>query len=285
MAAITLGEALRLGIARLAAAGLDSPALDARLLMGHVLGLDQAGLLRDRGRVIDPAPFEQALARRLRHEPVALILGHQGFWSLDFAVSADTLIPRADSETLVEAALAARPRLDRVLDLGTGTGCLLLAVLSERPGAFGIGVDRVPAAASLAARNARALGLANRSAMLCADWAAPLRGTFDLVLSNPPYIPAAKVAGLMPDVARYEPRSALDGGADGLSAYRLLLGMLPRLLAPGGLAVFELGAGQADDIGRLAETHGFRTALRPDLGGVPRALLLEKGVGTNRRPD
>lgn len=253
--------------------------------MGHVLGLDQAGLLRDRGRVIDPAPFEQALARRLRHEPVALILGHQGFWSLDFAVSADTLIPRADSETLVEAALAARPRLDRVLDLGTGTGCLLLAVLSERPGAFGIGVDRVPAAASLAARNARALGLANRSAMLCADWAAPLRGTFDLVLSNPPYIPAAKVAGLMPDVARYEPRSALDGGADGLSAYRLLLGMLPRLLAPGGLAVFELGAGQADDIGRLAETHGFRTALRPDLGGVPRALLLEKGVGTNRRPD
>jgi len=105
------------------------------------------------------------------------------------------------------------------------------------------------------------------------------------VLSNPPYIPAAEVAGLMPDVARYEPRSALDGGADGLSAYRLLLDMLPRLLAPGGLAVFELGAGQADDVGRLAGTHGFRTALRPDLGGVPRALLLEKGVGTDRRPD
>jgi len=253
--------------------------------MAHVLGLDQAGLLRDRGRAIDPAPFEQVLARRLQHEPVALILGHQGFWSLDFAVSADTLIPRADSETLVEAALAARPRLDRVLDLGTGTGCLLLAVLSERPGAFGVGVDLVPAAASLAARNARALGLRNRSAMLCADWAAPLQGVFDLVLSNPPYIPAAEVASLMPDVARYEPSSALEGGADGLSAYRLLLGMLPRLLAPGGLAVFELGAGQAEDVSRLAEACGFRTALRPDLGGVPRALLLEKGVGTGRWAD
>ena len=259
---------------------MDSPALDARLLLAHVLDLDQATLLRDRDRPIDPARFQALLQRRAAREPVALILGRQGFWSLDLAVSADTLIPRGDTETLVEAALAARPGpIRRVLDLGTGTGCLLLAVLSERPDSFGIGVDRAPGAASLAARNARALGLAGRAAMVCADWAAPLVGTFDLVLSNPPYIPAAEIAGLMPEVAGFEPRTALDGGRDGLDAYRTLLAALPRLLAPDGLAVFELGLGQAGPVTTLAAEAGFRTALRRDLNGVDRALLLEKGVG------
>lgn len=241
--------------------------------------MEQAALLRDRKRAIDPAGFEVLLARRARREPIALILGRQGFWSLNFEVSADTLIPRADSETVVEAALAGRAAPGRVLDLGTGTGCLLLSVLSERPGAFGIGVDRSAAAAALAARNARALGLGGRAAMLCGDWGAALAGGFDVVLSNPPYIAGHEIADLMPEVAAFEPKSALDGGADGLDAYRVLLAQLHRLLAPGGLAVFELGIGQAGPVGALATAAGFRTGLRKDLGGVERAMTMEKGVG------
>ena len=260
---------------------MDSPAFDARLLLAHALGVDQSALLRDRGRAIDPAGFDALLARRAAREPVALILGRQGFWSLEFEVSPATLIPRGDSETLIEAALAARPGpVRRVLDLGTGTGCLLAAVLSERPGAWGLGIDRSAAAAALAARNLRRLGLGARSAVACADWAAPVEGRFDLVLSNPPYVPSAEIAGLMPDVAGFEPGSALDGGADGLAAYRILLGVLPRLLAPGGLAVFELGMGQAGPVSGLAQALGFQTGLRADLGGIDRALLLEKRVGS-----
>ncbi len=163
----------------------------------------------------------------------------------------------------------------RILDLGTGTGCLLLAALTEFPAAFGVGVDRVPDAAALAGRNARATGLAGRCAMVCADWAAPLAGRFDLVLSNPPYIESETIAGLMPEVALHEPRSALDGGADGLDAYRALLAALPDLLAPGGVAVLELGVGQADRVAALACAAGFRApALRHDLGGIARAAVL-----------
>ena len=255
---------------------MDSPALDARLLLGHALALDPAALLRDRDRPIDPAAFASLLARRLAREPLALILGHQPFWTLDLEVSPATLIPRADSETLVAAALEARPGpIPRVLDLGTGTGCLLLAVLSERPGAFGIGTDRSPGAAALAARNAHRHGLGARAAFLVADWAAPLHARFDLVLANPPYIPSATIPGLMPEVARHEPGTALNGGPDGLAAYRAILGQLPALLAPGGLAVLELGAGQATDVSALAAKAGFQAGTRPDLAGIPRALLLQ----------
>ncbi len=243
--------------------------------------LDQAALLRD---LTAPAPpgFEALLARRAGREPMALILGRQGFWTLELEVSAATLIPRADTETLIEAALAARPdraAVRRVLDLGTGTGCLLLAALMEYSDAWGLGLDLAPAAAALAARNGRALNLADRTSFVVSDWAAPVSGRFDLVLSNPPYIETAAIAGLMPEVARHEPRRALDGGADGLDAYRTLLAALPALLAPGGLAVFELGAGQADPVCVLARTAGFTPALRADLGGMPRALLLEKTLG------
>ncbi len=164
--------------------------------------------------------------------------------------------------------------MHRVLDLGTGTGCLLIAALQEFPGAFGVGVDRVPGAALLAARNAASLGFADRAAFLVADWAAPLAGSFDLVLSNPPYIPTGDLPGLMPEVAEHEPASALDGGADGLAAYRRILAALPALLASGGVAVIELGIGQAHDVAALAEAAGFATALRNDLAGIPRALIL-----------
>ena len=274
---MTAREALRHGAAALAAAGVDTPRLDARLLLAHAAGLTQAALLQEASRPVDAAAYQALLDRRAAREPLALILGHQEFWSLSFAVSPATLIPRPDSETLIEAALSALHRLAvrTVLDLGTGTGCLLLAALSELPGAWGLGLDRIPAAAALAQRNARSLGLHGRSAMLCGDWAAAIIGRFDLVLSNPPYIPAADVPALMPEVALHEPSSALAGGEDGLQAYRAILSVLPALLAPGGLAVLELGAGQADAVPALARGAGLAVAgLRADLSGTPRALML-----------
>ena len=269
----------------LRAAAIESPRLEARLLLGHAMGATPEALLRDPGAPVPPeaaARFRAALAARLDAVPVAHILGTQGFWTLDLAVSPATLIPRPDSESLVEAALDAFPDAGaklRVLDLGTGTGCLLLAVLAERPRAFGVGVDLVPGAAALAAGNAARNGLADRAAFLAGDWAASLSARFDLVLSNPPYIESAAIAGLMPEVARHEPRSALDGGADGLAAYRHLAAILPGLLAPGGAAVLELGAGQRDAVEALARGAGLvPSACRTDLGGVERALVLRAGA-------
>ena len=269
----------------LRAAAIESPRLEARLLLGHAMGATPEALLRNPGAPVPPeaaSRFRAALAARLDAVPVAHILGTQGFWTLDLAVSPATLIPRPDSESLVEAALDAFPDAGaklRVLDLGTGTGCLLLAVLAERPRAFGVGVDLVPGAAALAAGNAARNGLADRAAFLAGDWAASLSARFDLVLSNPPYIESAAIAGLMPEVARHEPRSALDGGADGLAAYRHLAAILPGLLAPGGVAVLELGAGQRDAVEALARGAGLvPSACRADLGGVERALVLRAGA-------
>jgi release factor glutamine methyltransferase len=221
--------------------------------------------------------FASLLARREAREPLALILGRREFWGLEFAVSPATLIPRPESETLIEAAIAAfsdRPRPRLILDLGTGTGCLLLAALSEFPGAFGIGVDRSRAAATLAARNATSLGLADRTSVICGDWADALDGRFELVLCNPPYIRSEDLGSLMPEVGAHEPRSALDGGPDGFAAWRRLLPALPRLLAPGSVAVLELGAGQAETAAELASQAGFASDLRPDLMGIPRAIVL-----------
>jgi release factor glutamine methyltransferase len=270
----------------LRAAAIESPRHEARLLLGHAMGATTEALLRDPRAPVPPeaaSRFRAALAARLAATPVAHILGSQGFWTLDLAVSPATLIPRPDSEALVEAALDLFPDPAaplRVLDLGTGTGCLLLAVLAERPKAVGIGVDLVPAAAALAAANARRNGLAGRAAFLAGDWAEALAGRFDLVLSNPPYIESAAIAGLMPEVARHEPRSALDGGADGLDAYRRLAAILPGLLAPGAAAVLELGAGQRRAVEGLALAAGLAPAgCRTDLGGIERALMLRPGPG------
>ena len=274
---ITVADALRHGAALLDAAGVDTPRLDARLLLAHAAGLTQAALLRDRDAPVDMPPYAALLARRAAREPLALITGRQEFWSLPFSVSPDTLIPRPDSETLIEAALAARPSRGAtraILDLGTGTGCLLLAALTEYPAAWGVGVDLSPAAAALARRNAAALDLSSRAAMLCGHWDDALRARFDLVLSNPPYIPGADIAGLMREVGAYEPRRALDGGSDGLDAYRTLLRRLPSLLNPGGTAVLELGAGQADAVSALAA--GWAVTLRRDLAGMERAMVLQR---------
>jgi release factor glutamine methyltransferase len=266
---------------RLRGAAIEAPRLEARRLLAHVLNTSEEALLRDPRATVPAekaAHFAALLARRVAHEPFAYLTGHVGFWTLDVEVSPATLIPRADSESLVEAALEActdkRAPLS-VLDLGTGTGALLLAVLSELPSASGVGVDLKPEAAALAARNAARLGLAGRARFLAGDWAAAVSRRFDLILCNPPYIESAAITGLMPEVARHEPASALDGGADGLDAYRRIIADLPRLLAPRGVAVLELGQGQQAAVEALAKAAGLTPeACRADLGGVPRALVL-----------
>ena len=278
----TVRATLRRGAAALEQAGIDDPRREARRLLAHALGVTPEALLRDPDGVAAPALYDTLLARRAAREPLALITGHRAFWSLDLAVSGATLIPRPDSETLIEAALAALPdraRVRRVLDLGTGTGCLLLAALVEYPASFGIGIDRSAAASALARNNAAMLGMDARAAIVCGDWAASLTGPFELILCNPPYIPTGDLPGLMPEVARFEPASALDGGADGLSAYRRILPDLPRLLARDGVAVVELGIGQEGVVTALAEAAGLAAHARADLAGTPRALVLSRRAG------
>ena len=272
-----LAEATR----RLADAGVEAPGREARRLLGHALGLSQAGLLAERDGLVEAPAFFGLVARRAAREPLALILGRRGFWTLDLTVGPATLIPRPETETLIEAAIAQfadRRAVRRVLDLGTGTGCLLLAALGEFASAWGVGVDSTEAAVKLARGNAESLGLGGRAGFLCGDWGASLAARFDLVLCNPPYVRTADIPRLMPEVARYEPARALDGGADGLAAYRRLLPALPALLAPDGLAILELGAGQAEPVGALARGAGLDVAgLRHDLGDTARAILLRPG--------
>jgi release factor glutamine methyltransferase len=269
---ISTPQALAEITTRLAAAGIDEPRREARLLLAAALGINAAGLIaRDE---VDPAAYADALARRVAREPLAYITGRKEFWGLTFFTSPATLIPRPDTETLIEAVLESGLKPRTVLDLGTGTGCLLLAALHEFPAAFGVGVDINPDAAALAARNARALGLANRAAFLASSWTSALAQKFDLVLSNPPYIEGPDLSGLMPEVRKYEPVAALDGGADGLDAYRAIIAALPSILAPDGLAVLELGAGQAISVAALAAEAGFSCSVRPDLAGRDRAALL-----------
>ncbi len=267
---------------RLSGAGVDSARLDAGLILGAVLGMDRATLLAENTRRLsgqEIARFEALLARRLERRPLAQVLGHREFWSLDFLVTEATLDPRPDSETLVEAVLASRQGNPpaRLLDLGTGTGCLLLSLLSEWPGAWGLGLDRSPEAAKVAARNASRLGLASRAAIVVADWSSGLRGTFDVVVANPPYIPEADLAGLAPEVARFEPRTALVAGADGLDDYRRIARALPELLAPGGLVGLEVGSGQAGAVAELLSAEGLLVSgTVRDLAMVERVVLAKK---------
>jgi release factor glutamine methyltransferase len=283
----TVGAFLCRAGKHLRAAAIEAPRLEARRLLAHAMACRTEDLLRDPRAAIPPEAalrFGALLRRRLEREPMARLLGAAEFWSLTFEVSPATLIPRADTETLVEAALAAftrREAVRSVLDLGTGTGCLLLAALSEFPHATGVGVDLVVDAAALARRNAAALGLASRAGFVVGSWGAAFaERRFDLVLSNPPYVEAGAIAGLAPEVARHEPRSALDGGADGLDAYRALLPQVRRLLAPEGRAVVELGQGHRSEVEALARGSGLRLlGCRSDLGGVERALVLA-AIGT-----
>ncbi len=262
---------------RLRAAGLPSPDLDARLLAANALGIDPSGLLQDGPVPPDAAARAEALlARRLAGEPVARILGEKEFWSLPFRLSAETLVPRPDTETLVEEVLALVPDRTaplRLLDLGTGSGAILAALLTEYPAAFGVGLDRSAGAAATARDNLARLGLAARSRVLVGDWAEAVRGPFDLVVSNPPYIPSGHIGGLEVDVCAHDPRAALDGGADGLTAYAAIARALPDLLAPCGVCVLELGIGQEEAVSGLLRGAGLVPApARRDLGGIARAL-------------
>lgn len=278
---LSVDSTLRAASRRLAEAGIDNARLDARLLLGKVLGIGSPQLLAHPERVLtaaESAQVDMLVARRARREPLAHILGRREFWSLEFQVTADTLDPRPDSETVVEAALAEFPDRAaplRILDLGTGTGCLLLALLSELPQATGIGVDCSEAALAVAHANGVALGLADRAAFRRARWGEGLDERFDLIVSNPPYIPSAQIDRLMPEVARYEPRLALDGGADGLDGYRAIAGEIRRLLSAGGRLAVEFGATQADSVTTIFAAAGLTpAALRRDLAGHPRCLLL-----------
>jgi release factor glutamine methyltransferase len=271
--------------AKFHAAGLDSPDLDSRILIGHALGLDHAPLAAAATRRLG-ADEESAIAalasRRLTGEPVARILGYKEFWSLPLRIDAATLVPRPETETVVEVALAAvdsggpRSRELRIADLGTGSGALILALLSELPNTFGIGTDTSAKALVVARDNARRLAL-SRARFIACNMAAALRGPFDAIVSNPPYIASGDIAALAPDVRDFDPHLALDGGTDGLSFYRAIAAAVPTLLMPGGVLVVELGIGQAEPVAHLFAAAGLAPSPpHPDLNGTPRALVARK---------
>jgi release factor glutamine methyltransferase len=276
-----VGTALADAVARLGAAGISDARREARLLVAEALGWDAARVLGFPESAMTAAAgkrLDELIARRSAREPVSRILGYREFWSLRFEISADTLDPRPDSETLIEAVLAAlddRERAYRVLDFGTGSGCLLLALLSELPNATGTGVDLAEGALEVARRNAAVLGLGSRAQFVCGRWGDSLSSHWDVILANPPYIPSPALPTLTPEVVLYEPELALDGGMDGLEAYRALAPVMARLLAPTGIAALEVGAGQAPVVAAIMGRAGLALrAVRHDLSGVDRCLLL-----------
>ena len=278
--AMSIAQARRAAAARFRAHGLDTPDLDARLIVGHVLGLDHAGFAAQATRALtraETARLADAAARRLAREPVARILGAKEFWSLPLAITPDVLVPRPETETVVEAALAALApgNPPRIADLGTGSGAILLALLSELPNALGVGTDQATQALAVARGNAQRLGFGARAAFVACDFGAALAGGCDLVVSNPPYIPSADIATLDPEVRDFDPRAALDGGRDGLAAYRAIADDAARLLAPGGTIVVETGADQANTVAALFAARGLTVCGEPrrDLAGRPRVVV------------
>jgi release factor glutamine methyltransferase len=271
-------SALAAGTSRLAAAGIDGAAGDARRLMAHALGIapDRLALhLRDALDRDARARFDAAIAARVRRQPVSQITGRRRFWGRDFGVTGDVLDPRPETETLVAAALQHAPAA-RVLDLGTGSGCILLTLLSEWPHARGTGTDISDAALAVAAANARALGVADRAALLRADWTDGVTGPFDLIVSNPPYIAADEMAALAPEVRDWEPPGALTPGGDGLAVYRAILPALPGLLAPAGRVFLEIGPTQSAAVCALARAAGLAgTAILTDMDGRDRVVCAQ----------
>jgi release factor glutamine methyltransferase len=252
----------------------DTPMLDAELLLAHALGIDREQLLLKSPADI-PLEFATFLARRLAGEPIAYIIGKRAFWTIELEVTPDVLIPRPDSETLLDAAVAhfrGTPGPKRILDLGTGSGALLLAALDEWRDASGIGVDNSSGALTIAQRNADRLELTDRAIFSLGDWAGRITERFDLILCNPPYVAASALLG--PGVAEHEPHEALFAGDDGLDALRRFGPQLPRLLEPGGVAAVEIGYDQAESAWALLATGGLSASLARDLAGRPRALLL-----------
>jgi release factor glutamine methyltransferase len=272
---------------RFKSGAIESAELDARLLVGAVLGLDLTGLITAAHRQLsadEAMRLEDFARRRLQGEPVARILGHKEFWGLPLRLSPATLVPRPDTETVVELALellradGASGRKLRIADLGTGSGAILLALLSELPGAHGFGTDISAAALQTAETNAALAGLSDRATFIACDYASGLSGPFDLIVSNPPYICSADIADLALDVRDYDPRAALDGGADGLDAYRALIPQAAGLLTPGAVLVVEAGEGQSGQIQALMTAAGLTPAGAPkaDLAGIQRAVAGRK---------
>jgi release factor glutamine methyltransferase len=283
MGSIRLDALMRDLTRAIAAAEIENPRLEARLIAMTASGLGLEAMIAYPDTPIDPdaCAYAYALAEaRVLGAPSAYLVGRKEFWSLDFKVSSATLVPRPDSETLVSAALEfaeGRDWAGRVLDLGTGSGCLLLAFLSERRLARGLGIDASAEALEIAAANAVSLGLAPRASFVCANWTSALRGGFNLVFANPPYIRAGDIDGLGLEVRDFEPIEALDGGPDGLMCYRAILADLPRVMAPGARVFFEVGQGQAADVAALCAKAGLAPIrLYRDLSGIERCVVAEK---------
>jgi release factor glutamine methyltransferase len=282
LAGLSVARARRIVVGALRDHAIATPELDARVLVAHALGLDQTALAAAADRLLaaaEASAVEALVARRLAREPVARIVGRKEFWGLPLIIDRSTLVPRPDSETLVEAALAlvdagpGRRHPWRIADLGTGSGALVLALLSELPFAFGVGTDLSVAALAIARENARRLGLGERCAFVACTLGDALAGGFDLVVSNPPYVASGEIATLEPEVRDHEPRLALDGGADGLLSYRALAADSRRLLAASGHLVVELGRGSGGAVSEIFHSAGLVAAsTRADLAGVPRAL-------------
>lgn len=266
-------------VARLRNAGCDMPELDARLLLLWVTGLSREDLILDPEHPVSDEQarrFRAMIARREAREPVSRILGEREFHGRVFWVTPDTLDPRPDTETLVEAALALMPQGGRFLELGTGTGAVAVTILAERPQALGVATDLSAAALTVVAENASRHGVADRLLLLEGDWFNPVTGAFDLIVSNPPYIPAGDIAGLTPDVRCFDPRLALDGGKDGLDAYRAIAAEAAAHLVSGGHVVVEIGAGQGRDVAAIFAAAGLlRAGEHRDLGGHVRCLTFQ----------
>jgi release factor glutamine methyltransferase len=277
-----LSVTIRAATHQLAAAGIDNPELDARLLTQHVLHIGHAEVLAQSERPLSHKEIEHInalIARRVKREPVARIMGEREFWGLSFGLNEATLEPRPDSETLIEESLkrirqTPQFKISRVLDLGTGTGCLLLSLLSEMPQASGVGIDVAPRAVEQAQANAKRNHLSERSEFRIGNWFENVTERFDVIVSNPPYIVASDIDVLQPEVRDYDPRIALDGGADGLDIYRFLIPKLSPHLNKGGHVAFEVGQGQSAYVSDILKDYGFQNVtVHRDLGGIERCVL------------
>jgi release factor glutamine methyltransferase len=263
--------------------GIPSYSLDADLIMAHVLKTSKEEVFCHPERILYPnqdAEFKRLIAERYARKPMAHILGVREFWERSFKVTQDTLDPRPDSESLIEQVLQLYknlPKPKRIIDFGTGTGCLLLTLLSEFDESQGVGVDISETAIAVAQENAEKLGLAKRTSFVVSNWGKKIKGEYDLIISNPPYIKKSDIDGLEPEVSTYEPKQALDGGDGGLDCYIILASDIFPLLAEGGFAVLEHGIGQEADVKRILENNGFKfVANKPDLSGINRCVTVKK---------
>ena len=285
-AGVSLQRACELMAQAFRSAGVEDAKADARILAAHALKLSRAQLISQSDRELEPREIDALsarAARRLRREPVSRILGEREFWGLRLTIDASVLDPRPETETVVEAALdwvttnQLRNEPLRILDIATGSGALVIALLSELPAAVGVATDKSLDAVKVARLNARRLGFAPRCMFIAADYATALRGPFDLIVCNPPYIASSDIAELAPEVRDYDPRLALDGGADGFDAHRAIVSDAPRLLTPRGRLILELGQGQADAVAEMATRAGLSVERpRADLAGISRALCASR---------